>query len=212
MLLSPSIFQLDFAQCSSLEMLYSSPLNFGNKSFRYFGLRSIPQTELEQFPLWILALAVDCWDRIFRTYHFTTIRRRFIGAFLAGNAVPEIFSFGFGAFLRQSLSRVHLWTFALAVGCWDRIFRSPQISADIRRHSSQLLSSWPEICKQPLPVLNYPCYPDRSSPPDNFDLYPPLGHHALAEASLRTSTSARRCPRLVLAAHFLLGARARPSD
>ncbi len=68
---------------------------------------------------------------------------------------------GFGAFLIQSLSRIHLWIFVLAVGCWDRIFRLSQIFVDLRHQFLRLLPSFPGIvalaaARSALPVLLRP--------------------------------------------------------
>ncbi len=125
---------------------------------------------------------------------------------------PNSSALVFGAFLRQSLSRVHLWIFVLAVGCWDRIIRSFQFSSIFAINPCGRCHHCPILLPSPLPVQNYLCCPDRTSPPDNFALHPPLGYHALAAAAFRTVATARRCSHLVLAAPLLLGARACPSD
>ena len=144
MLLSPSIFQLVFAQFSSLETLYSSHSVLRSKSFRFSAFGAFLRQILSSVHLWILALAVDCWDRIFRLY----IRRyspSIYWSFPRWKRCAQVLRFSiFGAFLVQGLSSLHLWIPALAFVCWDRIFRPSNFSSIFAIIRMRLLFSWPQ--------------------------------------------------------------------
>ena len=94
--------------------------------------------------MWILALAVDCWDRIFRSY----IRRyspSIYWSFPRWKRCAQVLRFSvFGAFLVQGLSSLHLWIPALAFVCWDRIFRPSNFSSIFAIIRMRLLFSWPQ--------------------------------------------------------------------